>query len=57
MPRRLAHFSDPRLDAQVGELIKKHRELQKDIEQLEKQVKQLRAMLSEPLDISIVGGD
>lgn len=57
MPRRLAHFSDPRLDAQIGELIKKHRELQKEMQQLEKQVKQLRAMLSEPLDISIVGGD
>lgn len=38
MPRRLAHFSDPRLDAQIGELIKKHRELQKDIEQLERRL-------------------
>lgn len=57
MARRLAHFSDPRLDAQIGELIKKHKELQKEMQQLEKQVKQLRAMLSEPLDISIVGGD
>jgi peptidoglycan hydrolase CwlO-like protein len=57
MPRRLAHFSDPRLDAQIGELIKKNKELKKEIKQLEKQVKQLRAMLSELLDISIVGGD
>lgn len=57
MARRLAHFSDPRLDAQIGELIKKHKELQKEMQQLEKQVKQLKAMLSEPLDISIVGGD
>lgn len=32
MPRRLAHFSDPRLDAQIGELIKKHKELQKDVD-------------------------
>jgi hypothetical protein len=38
MPRRLAHFSDPRLDAQIGELIKKHKELQKDIEQLERRL-------------------
>lgn len=57
MPRRLAHFSDPRLDAQIGELIKKHKELQKEIKQLEKQVRQLKVMLSELLDISIVGGD
>ncbi len=39
MPRRLAHFSDPRLDAQIGEIIKKHKELQKDIEQLERRLK------------------
>lgn len=39
MPRRLAHFSDPRLDAQIGEIIKKHKELQKDIEQLEKHMR------------------
>jgi RimJ/RimL family protein N-acetyltransferase len=32
MPRRLAHFSDPRLDAQIGELIKKHKELQKEMQ-------------------------
>jgi len=38
MPRRLAHFSDPRLDAQIGEIIKKHKELQKDIEQLERRL-------------------
>lgn len=38
MARRLAHFSDPRLDAQIGELIKKHKELQKDIEQLERRL-------------------
>ena len=40
MARRLAHFSDPRLDAQIGELIKKHKELKKDIEQLERRLKQ-----------------
>ena len=38
MARRLAHFSDPRLDAQIGELIKKHKELQKDIEQLKRRL-------------------
>jgi hypothetical protein len=40
MPRRLAHFSDPRLDAQVGELIKKHKELQAMVKQQEKQLRQ-----------------
>ena len=47
MARRLAHFSDPRLDAQIGELIKKHKELQKDIEQLEQRLKKTMGVLAD----------
>ena len=48
MPRRLAHFSDPRLDAQVGELIKKHKELQDMVKQQEKQLRQTLSSLGLP---------